>query len=348
MKLYTYNKNDGLDFNIEKVGKSQPKKNEPQKIVLTYDSPYKTGVKENDKVHCELFLNIDCSSNYNFNQTRTKISDNTQLPTNSPLLILIHGFNSKKSKLHNYYNFINKIVENNILCAFINLPFHIYRTPKGESSGQRLIYYDDMQTLEFFHQSVIDVRKFIDIIYSILPIKKIYISGISLGSMVSLITMANDSRIDKGIFLISGGNWEEIHWNGLLKFILRGNCNHEDKITREKCREFYLKFPDFLKKFKQVSPDIITTDLENYPEIKKLISKKCFLCDPLAFAHKINPKNVLMINVKFDHYFSKNSTLQLWEELGKPEISWFNYFHSSKILTDKKVIKKILNFISEN
>ena len=344
MELYQYNKNKNSKYHIKKLDEDALKKGQFQKFILTYISPYKTGIEKNDEVYCELFLNQNFSPDDTIDININHING-TQPKTNNPLLISIHGFSSKKDKMGNYYYFIKKILEKNINCAFINLPLHLHRTPRGEKSGERLIYYDDIQTLEFFHQSVVDVRKFIDIILNILPIKSINICGLSLGSMVSLITMANDKRIKKGIFLIGGGNWHEIHWNSSLRFILKGNCSKEGQTTREKCREFYSNFPNFLNEFKKIGSKKIPFDIKKCPELEKVTTKMCFLCDPLAFAHKINPDNVLMINSKFDFYFPKKSTLQLWEELGKPEIHWLNSFHSSKILTNKKVIKIISDFI---
>lgn len=202
-----------------------------------------------------------------------------------------------------------------------------------------------METLKFFHQCVVDVKKLIDIVLEILPLKNIYICGISLGSMVSLITMANDNRISKGIFLFGGRNWEEIHWNGILKFILKGDCTHKGKNTREACRESYNNFPKFLSEFKKIKNKRIEIDLKYFPDLKKAATKMCFLCDPLAFAHKISPEKVLMINSKFDFYFSQKSTEQLWKELGRPKIYWLNTLHSSKILTDENIIMKIKQFL---
>jgi len=297
---------------------------------LTYDSPYSTKIKLNDKVYVRLF-------------SKEKIdAKNT---TSRNILILIHGFSSKKESTDNYYGFSNKIIGDNLSCAFINLPFHLNRTPEGEKSGQRLIYYDDVDTLKFFHQGVVDVKKLVDIVLEILPVKNIYICGISLGSMFSLITMANDNRISKGIFLLSGGNWEEIHWNGILKFILKGDCTHKGKNIREVCRKSYNNFPKFLSEFKKIKDKNIEMDLKHHPDIKKAAAKMCFLCDPLAFAHRIDPEKVLMINSKFDFFYTRKSTEQLWDELGRPKIYWLNTMHSSKILTDENIIAKIKQFL---
>jgi hypothetical protein len=297
---------------------------------LTYYSPYCTGIEVNDKVCVRLFLN-------------EKVE--LKKTTGHNILILIHGFSSKKKSTDNYYNFAGKIISTDLSCAFINMPFHLSRTPDGEKSGQRMIYYDDVDTLKFFHQCVVDIKRLIDVLQEILPPKNIYICGSSLGSMVALVTMANEPRINKGVFLLGGGNWEEIHWNGILKLILKGDCTHKGKNVREECRRSYSNFPKFLSELKKLKNKKINMDLKSLPGLKKTASKMCFLCDPLAFAHKISPDKVLMINSKFDFYFPKKSTQQLWKELGRPKIHWLNTLHSSKILNNENIIAKIKQFL---
>lgn len=316
---------------------------------LTYDSPYRTGIKINDKVHSQLFLNIN-DTKKNINDLSSSSNNNNR---SNDVLILVHGFLTSEIKLKKYYSFIDKMNSANISCAFINLPFHLNRTPEGEKSGNRLINFDDVETLYFFHQSVVDIKKLIDILKEKWNFNNIYICGISLGSMVSVVTMANDNRISKGVLLIGGGNWEEIHWKGVLKFALKGNCIYEDKkyknkTRREACGEIYSGFPKFLEKFKKVENEKIKIDPEGLSDLKEVTGKMCFLCDPLTFAHKINPRNVLMINSRYDFFFSKTSTNQLWEELGRPEIHWLNKLHTSKILTNEKIAMKIKIFLSDS
>ncbi|MBC7333897.1 MAG: alpha/beta hydrolase family protein [Actinobacteria bacterium] len=360
-RLYTYDKTKELDFTITRVEENNssesafPARLTVTSFLLTYSSPYKTGIEINDRVYCELFFPGIYKPDPGSKST-TKLSRHLDYPdtmvlhpndkeNSIPILILIHGFMSDFNRLYNYYYFIGKMLEKGIACAFINLPFHLNRRPRYEKSGRRLIYYDDIETLEFFHQSVVDVKRLIDIILGAFPVESINICGISLGSMVSLITASQDKRINKTILLMGGGNWKEIHWNGLLRFILKGNCIPEDHITEEKCKEFYSKFHDFSKKFKEVSPEKLTPGMNHYPSLKELLPRKCFLCDPLLFAHKVDPKKVLMINSRLDFYFSKRSTMELWEELGKPRIYWLNYFHTTKILTKPHIIQKIASEI---
>jgi hypothetical protein len=316
---------------------------------LSFKSPYESTSETNNNVYAELFLKKEFFNKApgeesfdsgNFQQEHFK-----HYNKNIPLLIFLHGFSTKNEKLENYYKFINNILGLNISCLFINLPFHLNRKPEGESSGNRIIYFNDADTLLFFHQCVVDIRKAIDIIEKTISPNEINICGISLGSIVSVISMAADKRINKGILVVGGGNWEEIHWGGISRFILKGNCAGNEIITRKKCSIFYSNFPEFLEKTRQLDPDSLISEINESEYLKNLCTKKCYLCDPLLFANKINPQKVLMLNSRMDHYFSKKSSKMLWEELGKPEIHWFNYLHFSRILNKKLILKNISLFL---
>jgi predicted esterase len=340
ISLYGQSKDDNikeLDFDLEEVN-SRIKypdilmnKALFKTYILTFRSSYNTGIDENDNAYAELYIN---------NKSRN----------HAPLLILIHGLGSKKSSLNNYYYFLEHILKSGLSCMFFNLPYHLKRTPCGEQSGQRPIYFDDIETLRFYHQAVADIRRSLDITSSIFKFSKNIICGFSMGSMVAEITLAVEERFSKGILIFCGGNWFEIHWKSFLSFILKGNCLKDEggNITRKKCRSFYDKFPEFLEEFKK-RKDFADLDftLSSDPELMKKTVKKCFLCDPLAFASRIEPEKVLMINSRFDHFFPNKSTLQLWDELGNPKIYWFSRLHTSKILRNKKLLRIVLDFIKQ-
>ncbi|MCG9479328.1 MAG: lysophospholipase [Actinomycetia bacterium] len=322
MKLYDYNQQDsGLTFDLKET---RPTPGIPDAFTykLQYRSPYVTGNKLNDRVYCEIYS-----------------PDRLQQP--SRLLIFLHGFSTRKNKMDNYYHFIKQAVNHGYTCAFPNLPLHLNRAPEDSQSGKELIYYDDLDTMEYFHQCVVDIRRLIDIMHN-WPVTTIHICGLSMGSIVSVLTMAHEPRIDKGVLLIGGAHWEQIHWNGILRFVLKGNCADHGKINRSKCHSYYSHFPAFLKQFKASGNGDI--DTEKLKSDSPDLAKMCFLCDPLAFAHRLDPQQILMINARFDFYFSRKSTLMLHKELGQPEIHWMANFHSSKILTDSRVINKIFSF----
>jgi len=354
MKIYDYKKeslsnlNISLDKNFKFISKASL--DNILKFNITFKSPYETGIPHNDSVYSELFLRKSfLKNNINLDTESDNLLNILENFDNEiKLVILVHGFSTKDRKLNVYYTFIKNLLNNNFACFFINLPFHLNRTVKNEVSGGRLIYYDDLETLKFFHQCVVDIRKSIDVIEYLINPKIINICGISLGSMVSVITMAVEKRIKKGALIIGGGHWEEIHWNGILKLVLRGNCANEGIINRNKCHEYYSNYFNFLENFKKEKLTYSISELQKDYSSDPHCIKKCYLCDPLTFAHMINPENVVMINSNLDHFFTKRSTKLLWEELGKPKIYWFNYPHMSSILNKKAVFNIILKFFNES
>jgi len=351
MILYDYIKEDS-EFKIAPLCLKDKISNDSLlAFSLSFKSPHKSTSEINDVVYAELFLKKEFFSkipaSYSPKNIDLHIDYFKDYKKDTPILFFLHGFSTKKDKLKNYYKFIENILGLNTACLFINLPFHLNRKPLDETSGGRLIYFDDADTLLFFHQCVVDVRKAVDIVEKIISPNEINICGISLGSIVSVISMSADKRINKGILIVGGGSWEEIHWRGISRFILKGNCAGVENISRKKCGIFYSNFPKFLEEAKSLNSDNFLMEINNNENLQKLCTKKCYLCDPLLFAGKIDSQKVMMINSRMDHYFSKKSSVMLWEELGRPEIHWFNYLHFSRILNKKLILKNIALFLKK-
>jgi len=126
---------------------------------------------------------------------------------------------------------------------------------------------------------------------------------------------------------------------------MRGCFIDIEKIKKEQANKFYSVIFEFIDTYKKTNPEKIDTDLKQYPSLNSYPQKTWFLSDPLLFAHKIKPENIIMINSKFDFLFCRESTNQLWKELSKPSIYWLNNFHTSKVLSNDKVSKLIFNFL---
>jgi len=73
MYLYQLEKNKDLKYSIREVESSIPKifllKKKIKKIILQFNSSYKTGIKENDRVYTELFLT---GENKDYQMKKTK------------------------------------------------------------------------------------------------------------------------------------------------------------------------------------------------------------------------------------------------------------------------------------
>ena len=235
-------------------------------------------------------------------------------------------------------------------------------------------YRHPLETLEFFDQSVKDIGKGIEVIEGLFKNSqsfysqsffsrttgesakksgdsltgiRFFICGLSLGGMVATIASAWEPRLEKSILAQCGGNWDEIYWNSALRIILRGTFIEKENIKRKTAKEFYSVQPVFLEKYKKIKPLKIDAGLSEFIELSGYPQKTWFLSDPLTFAHMVNHERVLMINSKYDILFCRRSTELLWEELGKPPIIWLNGFHSSGVLRNKIIIKKIFDFIEE-
>lgn len=90
---------------------------------------------------------------------------------------------------------------------------------------------------------------------------------------------------------------------GTPRFVLKGNCADSGTINRNKCHEYYANYFDFLDSLKKRKKHDFLADSDiNNPD-GGLCTKKCYLCDPLTFAHMINHEDVIMLNSNFDWNF---------------------------------------------
>ena len=312
MGLYDYEKQE-IDYILKSVSELSG-----YKIYdLSFDSPVKNGVVESDTVQAVAYLHNES--------------------TGKPPIIFVHGVGMDGNRFKVYSLLAEELVGNGFDLVMIILPYHYTRTPKSEGSGSRLLGFNADDTFNFFYKSVIEVRALLEVLESIgRGNGSYYIFGISLGAMISSLVMGVETRVSRGIFLIGGGNWEEIHWGGVMRFVLNGLCSDEGT-NRKICHKYYSRFPEFLKEFKKDEETGINGAV-----------KKCFLCDPLIYAHKIDPNRVLMINALFDGYFSRKSTLGLWNALGRPKLCWLMTTHSGALFRKKKIIKLVLDFLDSD
>ncbi|MDZ7836646.1 MAG: hypothetical protein U5N58_01190 [Actinomycetota bacterium] len=175
MKLYDYNPQDSrLIFDLKET-RPIPEVPDAFTYKLQYQSPYVTGNELNDKVYCEIYS-----------------PDRLEQP--SRLLVFLHGFSTRKNKMDNYYYFIKQAVSHELSPAlFLIYPFTLTGLQKNSQSGKELIYYDDLDTMEYFHQCVVDIRRLIDIMQN-WQVTTIHICGLSMGSIVSVLTMAHEPQ----------------------------------------------------------------------------------------------------------------------------------------------------------
>lgn len=178
-------------------------------------------------------------------------------------------------------------------------------------------FFNPEKTLEYnehlFRQSVIDVRRAIDFLYTQPEVdtNKLGIMGASLGGIISSLATAADSRIKATAMLISGGN--------LPKILDRSNYS---RIAR---------FRDGLIRQYNISRSEISEFTEPY--LKPI--------DPITYAKRIDPSKMLMINGYLDTIIPLSAARDTWVAFGKPEWRILLVSHYSSMLMVRYAQEKI-------
>lgn len=244
----------------------------------------------------------------------------------APLAILLHGMGDRSvipCKL-----LARDLVRRGIACFILYLVFHSSRMP--EVIKKRLPALTSEEWFEGYQISVIDVRQVIDWASSRAEINKEQIAtiGISLGGFISAIAMGVDKRIGAGVFLVAGGNSEEITWRSKSQAIRMGlNC------TEAECHHIHSSYPRYLA-------EVSEKGFENV-----IPAKECFLTDAITFASYLRKRPVLMINALWDGTIPKQATLDFWEACGKPAIVWLPGNHVTIWFCYPLISKKIAGFL---
>ncbi len=244
----------------------------------------------------------------------------------SKVSILVHGLGMEiGSKWDSYL----RIVPETIGTCYIDLPYQRHRKTEKDVLTS---FADGIFTFNFFKQGAFDIIKTVNILKN-LGYTEISIIGISLGSIFSIMAMGLDKRIEKGVFILSGGDYSVITWKSPVMYKVR-EIYKKKNITRESCttaRTLLNPFTESVKKCK--NPFDIKTNII------------CLYFDPLSFAPLIEPERVLMINGLFDFIIPRQATLRLHRALGKPKIIWFPTDHLYLYIFKNKIISYIKSFL---
>ena len=240
---------------------------------------------------------------------------------NRPLAILIHGWGDRSvipCKL-----LAKALVKRGIACFVLYLVFHSSRMP--EVMRNRLPRLTPDEWFEGYQTSVIDVRQIVDWASSTGETNKeqIAVIGISLGGFIGAISMGVDKRISAGVFLVTGGNYENPVWA-------------KESRNSDRAAEYY----EAQNRYAQYLAEVAEKGLENVIPVKK-----SYLTDPMTFAPYLQQRPILMINALWDKYIPKQATLDFWQACGKPDIRWFPTSHASIWLLYPLVRKQIVDFL---
>jgi esterase/lipase len=245
-------------------------------------------------------------------------------------LVFVHGLGHRNFEYLKYYP-IN-LSKSGYTTMMLVLPYHLDRMPQNENISFLSGTASDIE--KRFYQSVVDTLTCVDYLEN-LGMKKIHIMGFSFGGMISTISLALDKRIDKGILVVTGGNFEYITWKSIATKVLRIRYEDEDSCNIERCHELHKKFDISARSFSCIE------DLENLPS--------CFRYDPSLFAKDLNPNKILMFSAIFDPFIPQKSSKDLWNKMNKPKRYKLPSGHMTSHLWFKKfILNKTLEFVNYN
>jgi hypothetical protein len=153
--------------------------------------------------------------------------------------------------------------------------------------------------------AVIDLRRLLDWAerQPDLDPSRFGIAGFSIGAIVASLAMGVEPRFSAGVFLMGGGDLEEIF----------ATCGQRDvKLAR---RSLYNRFGWDDQKLKEVSR----------PHFE--------VVNPVRYAYAVDPSEVLLFDSAIDRCIPRRSRIDLWEALGRPERISFYYHHKPAFLS---------------
>jgi esterase/lipase len=238
-----------------------------------------------------------------------------------PLAILIHGWGD--TSVIPCRLLARDLVKRGIASFILYLVFHQRRMP--QAVRERLPNLTPEEWFEGYRTSVIDIRQVVDWAGRNKEIDKgnIAVIGISLGGMISAISMGVDKRIGAGVIIVAGGNYQGRSW---LSRTEPGRTEAEYKQSED-------NYNLYLREVAKKGLDNVATP------------NKSYLTDPVTFAFQLRRRPLLMLNARWDERIPRQNTIDLWRACDSPEIKWYPATHASIWLLYPLLLKQIVNFL---
>jgi dienelactone hydrolase len=204
-----------------------------------------------------------------------------------------------------------RLAEQGIAALMMYLPHYGPRRSKDPAARERLMNLDMDKTLANVRQAVLDVRRAGDWLAARRDVEpsRVGIVGISLGAVIGSLAAGVDDRFGRSVFLIGGGDLPGIVLHGSKETADQKRKLEEAGFTVEKLRDLWRGI------------------------------------EPCAFARRLRPEELLLINAEADEVIPKASTLALAAAAGSPEIRWLKGGHYGILFALGPVLKDIASHL---
>lgn len=130
----------------------------------------------------------------------------------------------------------------------LSLPYHDSRRPPHLERAEYMVSANIGRTIEAVRQAVHDVRRAADWLH-LRGIRRVGVTGTSIGSCVSWLAFVHDRRLEAGAFNLVSSYFGDVVWRGLTTSHIRRGL--ETEISAEETRRFWLS----------ISPSVYTPRL---------------------------------------------------------------------------------------
>jgi dienelactone hydrolase len=242
---------------------------------LRFPSPITTPDPENNVVHAEYFAPLGGGPK-------------------RPAVIVLHILGAD-FPLSRYM--AARLADRGVAALFLKLPYYGERRPAAAGqNAKRFLSSDIERTIQAMRQGICDVRRATCWLNSRPDVdgKRLGVSGISLGGIVSSVAAAVDPSIREGAFLLAGGDLSRILW---------------EMPESAAYRALWIRSGRTLEDLKELTDPF----------------------DPLTYARRLAGKRVFMMAGKVDEVIPPSSARALWEAAGRPPIRWYDCGHYSAV-----------------
>jgi dienelactone hydrolase len=202
-----------------------------------------------------------------------------------------------------------RLADRGVAALFVKLPYYGERRSPGES--KRFLSTDIDRSIGAMRQGVCDVRRAAAWLAGRPEIdpERLGITGVSLGGILSAVAAAVDPTLNRAALLLAGGDLGRILW---------------EMPEAAKYRALWLDSG------------------KTIADLRKLTDP----FDPLAYAHRLKGKHVMMIAGSVDEVIPPDCTRALWSAAGRPPITWYDCGHYSAIAYLLPAVRATVGFFA--
>jgi hypothetical protein len=224
----------------------------------------------------------------------------------APAVLLLHGLGDGRNEImHSFARYLSARGVGGLVMAF---PHHGPRFPRGGNALRHYLSTDVVRVEQVYRQSAADARAALDWLLNQPEVdrQRVGLVGVSLGAIVTHVVMGQDARVNGGVAILGGGNLPDLYRRSIL---------------------FRLVHP-------RATRPLTADEMDRLRPL-----------DPLTYAGRNRPRNVLMIQAARDLIIPPADATTLWEALGRPPIRWLDTNHFGPVLALRPIMDASLRYL---